>query len=351
MAFIDIPNVAVKGFSACVPPDIDENINYSLLTEEERAKVISSIGVERKRVAKDNVSASDLCYKAAEKLIEELHWDKNDIGCLIFVSQTPDYILPATSCLLQHRLGLNSECYTLDISLGCSGWVYGLSVLSSLLSHGNIKKGLLLVGDITTRLGCREDTSYWPLFGDAGTATAVEYVEGASDMYFHTATDGSGAEAIIIPDGAYRNGISKESLKIEVDTDGLNRSKLNTKMDGMDVFAFAVSKAPKSVAALLEKLQIPQEDIDCFVFHQANRFLNEKIRKKLKIDASKVPYSLLNYGNTSCATIPLTLVTERQEQLQNSRMNIVGCAFGVGLSWGSVYFSTENIICLDLIEY
>lgn len=121
MAFIDIPNVVVKGFSACVPPDIDENINYSLLTEEERAKVISSIGVERKRVAKDNVSASDLCYKAAEKLIEELHWDKNDIGCLIFVSQTPDYILPATSCLLQHRLGLNSECYTLDISLGCSG--------------------------------------------------------------------------------------------------------------------------------------------------------------------------------------------------------------------------------------
>ena len=322
MAFIDIPNVVVKGFSACVPPDIDENINYSLLTEEERAKVISSIGVERKRVAKDNVSASDLCYKAAEKLIEELHWDKNDIGCLIFVSQTPDYILPATSCLLQHRLGLNSECYTLDISLGCSGWVYGLSVLSSLLSHGNIKKGLLLVGDITTRLGCREDTSYWPLFGDAGTATAVEYVEGASGMYFHTATDGSGAEAIIIPDGAYRNGISKESLK-----------------------------APKSVAALLEKLQIPQEDIDCFVFHQANRFLNEKIRKKLKIDASKVPYSLLNYGNTSCATIPLTLVTERQEQLQNTRMNIVGCAFGVGLSWGSVYFSTENIICLDLIEY
>ena len=205
MAFIDIPNVVVKGFSACVPPDIDENINYSLLTEEERAKVISSIGVERKRVAKDNVSASDLCYKAAEKLIEELHWDKNDIGCLIFVSQTPDYILPATSCLLQPRLGLNSECYTLDIALGCSGWVYGLSVLSSLLSHGNIKKGLLLVGDITTRLGCREDTSYWPLFGDAGTATAVEYVEGASDMYFHTATDGSGAEAIIIPDGAYRN--------------------------------------------------------------------------------------------------------------------------------------------------
>lgn len=115
MAFIDIPNVVVKGFSACVPPDIDENINYSLLTEEERAKVISSIGVERKRVAKDNVSASDLCYKAAEKLIEELHWDKNDIGCLIFVSQTPDYILPATSCLLQHRLGLNSECYTLYI--------------------------------------------------------------------------------------------------------------------------------------------------------------------------------------------------------------------------------------------
>lgn len=94
-------------------------------------------------------------------------------------------------------------------------------------------------------MGCREDTSYWPLFGDAGTATAVEYVEGASGMYFHTATDGSGAEAIIIPDGAYRNGISKESLKIEVDTDGLNRSKLNTKMDGMDVFAFAVSKAPK----------------------------------------------------------------------------------------------------------
>ena len=335
MAFIDIPNVAVKGFSACVPPDIDENINYSLLTEEERAKVISSIGVERKRVAKDNVSASDLCYKAAEKLIEELHWDKNDIGCLIFVSQTPDYILPATSCLLQHRLGLNSECYTLDISLGCSGWVYGLSVLSSLLSHGSIKKGLLLVGDITTRLGCREDTSYWPLFGDAGTATAVEHVEGTSGMYFHTATDGSGAEAIIIPDGAYRNGISKESLKIEVDTDGLKRSKLNTKMDGMDVFAFAVSKAPKSVVALLEKLQIPQEDIDCFVFHQANKYMLNFLRKKMKIDPERFYYSLAEYGNTVSNTIPIALRNAIEDKSISTGQRILIAGFGVGYSWGA----------------
>lgn len=351
MAFLNIPNIEIRGIAACVPAEISENLDYTELGLEERKKVIASIGVERKRVAASGVCSSDLCAKAADKLISELKWDKSDIECVIFVSQTPDYILPATSCLLQERLGLSVECYTLDISLGCSGWIYGLSVISSILSNGNITKGLLLVGDITTQLGSYEDTSYWPLFGDAGTATAVEYVKGSKGIQFHLATDGSGAGTIIIPEGGYRNGITENSTKVRVDCDGMKRSPINSKLDGMDVFAFAMSKAPESINALLNKFAIDMEEIDCFVFHQANLFLNEKIRKKMKIERSKVPYSLRDFGNTSCATIPLTLVTERQSELRKSSMNILACAFGVGLSWASAYFKTDHIVSVDLIEY
>ncbi|MGV8093734.1 MAG: ketoacyl-ACP synthase III [Mangrovibacterium sp.] len=281
MAFLNVPDVVIRGISACVPKKIDENKDYPI-GEEDKIKLISSIGVERKRIVDDNTCASDLCYKAAEKLIEELKWKKNEIDCLIFVTQTPDYFLPATSCILQHKLGLKEESYTLDISLGCSGWVYGLSTISSLLfaGKGGIRKALLLVGDTTSKFSSKEDKSTWPLFGDAGTATALEYSIGGC-FKFHLATDGEGAEAIIIKDGGYRNGICEDSLRISDDENGNRRTNLNLFLDGMSVFSFAISKAPQSINFLLDKFGILQDSIDYYLFHQANLFLNEKVRKKL----------------------------------------------------------------------
>lgn len=351
MAHLTIKNVAIKGVSACVSNTVDENISSTVFENEQDAvKFIELTGIERRRIVNKNTTASDLCYYAAEKLILELQWNRDDIDCLIFVTQTPDYILPATSCVLQDRLGLNKECYALDISLGCSGWVYGMSVVTSLLSTGSFKKALLLCGDTISKIISKQDKSSYPLFGDSGTATALEYIQGEESMHYHLATDGGGYDAIIIPEGAYRKEVSNDSFKMENISEGIIRSKLDLILNGMDVFSFGVSKAPKSFNTLIEKQNINRNDIDYCIFHQANKFMNEKIRKKLKLTEKQVPYSLKDYGNTSSATIPLTLVTELRNELQNKKLQMIGCGFGVGLSWGTVSFSTNKICVPEIIE-
>lgn len=351
MAYLTVNNVAIKGISACVPKTKDENITSPLfLSEEEANKFIVSTGIERRRIANSKTTTADLCYHAAEKLISELDWNKDEIECLVFVTQTPDYILPATSCILQEKLGLNEECYTLDISLGCSGWIYGMSVISSLVSSGNFKKALLLCGDTITKICSLQDKSTYSLFGDAGTATALEHSFDCEPIKYHLSTDGAGFNTIIIPDGAFRNGFSKESLNINNISEGISRSNLDIILNGMDVFSFGISKAPQSVNKVLEHYGVEREKVDYYLFHQANKFMNEKIRKKLKLTEELVPYSLKEFGNTSSATIPLTMVTELREQLQTKSLNMIGCGFGVGLSWGTVYFSTDKICVPELIE-
>lgn len=350
MGFLQIRNVKLSGLSACVPRSVEENKNLALFSGDEATKFMESTGVERRRIAEAGTTTSDLCFLAAEQLIKDLGWQKEDIDCLIFVTQTPDYILPATSCILQERLKLSEDCYALDISLGCSGWLYGASTITSLMQNGDFKKGLLLVGDICTANCNTKDKSTWPLFGDAGTASSFEYEVGNPGFKFQFGTDGSGYEAIIIPDGGFRNPFKAESLVDYEIEEGIVRNNLNAILNGMDVFAFGISKGPQSVNKLLERFEINKDEVDAYIFHQANLFMNEKIRKKLKLPIEKVPYSLKNFGNTSCATIPLTLATELREKLSNEKQQIIACAFGVGLSWGSVYFETENIVCSELVE-
>lgn len=350
MAFLHVPNVGIKGISACVPKDILENKQYSGFASDEADNIIAAIGIERHRIAGKDVCSSDLCFHAAEKLINELNWVKSDIDCLVFVSQTPDYILPATSCLLQKRLGLKEEVIAFDIALGCSGWIYGSQVLSSLLSHGYLKKGLLLVGDTTLKFCSPEDKSTFPLFGDAGTVTALEYDDSDPGFKFHTATDGNGYEAIFIPDGGFRNQVSDSSFNMVEIKPGIKRNRLQVILDGMNVLTFSITRAPESINMLSEKFNIDLRQIDYFLLHQANKFINERIRNKLKLPVEKVPYSLKNYGNTGPGTIPLTMVTEISQDLRNSRRNIIASGFGVGLSWGSVQFFTENIVCPEIIE-
>jgi 3-oxoacyl-[acyl-carrier-protein] synthase-3 len=350
MAIFTIPNVVLKGVSACVPSTIERNADSPILTEDEKAKLISSIGVEEKRIGNVDVCTSDLCYEAAETLIADLKWDKKEIDCLVFVSQSPDYIIPATSCILQDRLGLSQECYAMDVSLGCSGWVYGLSSVAALLSAGCMKKALLLAGD-TVHMDSPEDKSAWPLFGEAGTATALEYVEGNKGFVFHTATDGSGKDAIIIEDGGNRHPFSVHSLDMyEIENGGGRRNRLQTKLEGMDIFSFAISKVPKSVRKVLEYVGNSTADIDYFLFHQANLYLNDTICKKLKLNVEQVPYSIRKFGNTSSASIPLTMITEISEPLHRKRLKHIACGFGVGLSWATVYFETNNITCSKLVE-
>jgi 3-oxoacyl-[acyl-carrier-protein] synthase-3 len=350
MAFLHVPNVNLKGLSASVPKIILENKQYSGFHPGEVDDIITAIGVERRRIADHNVCTSDLCYHAAEKLINDLNWAKSDIDCLVLVTQTPDYLLPATSCLLQNRLGLKEEIFTLDISLGCSGWIYGLKVLSSLLSHGSMKKGLLMVGDTQLKFCSPEDKSTYPLFGDAGAVTALEFDEKSSGFRFHAATDGSGFQAIIIPDGGFRNQVSLSSFEMVEIKPGIRRNKLQVILDGMNVFSFSLSRAPESINKLSDKFGIDLQLVDYFIFHQANLFMNERIRKKLKLSVEKVPYSLRNFGNTGAPSIPLTMISEIGHDLQSQKRNIVASGFGVGLSWGSVQFFTDNIVCSEIIE-
>lgn len=352
MAFIQIQNVSIRGIAACVPETVEENISSPVFESDiEANKFIKSTGIERRHITTDHIVTSDLAQKAAEKLIEDLNWEKESIDCLIFVSQSHDYVLPATACILQNKLGLSEECYAIDISLGCSGWVYALSVITSLLSHNNMKRGLLLAGDTTTSSHLSPtDKACRPLFGDAATATALEFDTDADALDFHFGTDGSGYEAIIVPDGGARNPFSVQSLEDFTGEDNIVRNRSQLVLNGMDVFSFGISKAPMSVEKLLSHYSINKDEPDYYVFHQANLFMNETIRKKLKLPVVKVPYSLKNYGNTSSASIPLTLVTELKNELTDKQLSFIACGFGVGLSWGSVFFKTQNIVCPDLLK-
>ncbi|HOY33067.1 MAG TPA: ketoacyl-ACP synthase III [Bacteroidales bacterium] len=350
MAFSRTKHVKIAGIAACVPKNIVENSVYPLFENDEYDKFVASVGIERRRIVEQGVCTSDLCFHAAEQLIKDLNWTKEEIELLVFVSHTADYKLPATSCILQHRLGLSNECMTLDISLGCSGYIHGLNTAASLMSSGIIKKGLLLAGNTQSLYASFEDKSAYPLFADAGTATALVSDENACEMFFHFGTDGSGYQAIILPDGGCRNPVTPESFKMEDCGAGIRRSRLHEGLDGMEVFSFGITKAPQSVRKLLENFNLDMDTINYFLFHQANRFMVEKIRKKLKIPEEKVPYNIKDFGNTSCATIPLLMVTNLKEQIQNNKLKLLLCGFGVGLSWGAAVLTTEKCRVSDLIE-
>ena len=285
MAFLNIKNVAIVGLSAGVPKQIMPTI--STTDKYDADAFVETTGIIEKRYSND-FTTSDLGQAATERLIADLGWDKKEIGILVFVSQTPDYILPATSCILQDKLGLSKDCMAFDISLGCSGWVYGLSVISSIMQTGMIKKGILIAGD--ARKQCYEEADQ--LFGFAGTATAIEYQEGAEGFQFHFGTDGSGYDAIIKPVGGCRNQVTAKDLEPVMCADGRKRHGFQTLMKGMDVFAFGITTAPKSIKKLIGEFNINRDNIDYYVFHQANRKMNETIRKKLKLSEEQVPYSM-----------------------------------------------------------
>jgi len=346
MAIFQVPNISISGISACVPEDEYNNNNYDWISEKERKTLIKVIGVEKKRHAKKGTTTSDLCFVAADNLIKQLNWNRSEIDLIIFVSQSRDYIIPATAGLLQEKLLLPKTCIAFDVSLGCSGYVYGLSIIGSMMATGMIKKGLLLTGDISTLNTSYKDKSAFPLFGDAGTATAIELKNDAKPMMFNLQTDGAGYDAIIIPDGGIRNFADKNtSFTYEHISEGIVRNKFNIALDGIKVFNFSLREVKPNINKLLQEYGLSTNDIDYFVFHQANKLMNETIRKQLKLNPEKVPYSLKEYGNTSSASIPLTIVTKLHNTVSNSNLTLLLSGFGVGLSWGSVILHTDNIVC------
>jgi len=350
MSFIKTSNVKISGISSCVPKNIVHVSEYHWVKKKLREKIIETTGIIEKRHVDKGTTTSDLCLIAAEKLISELNWDKNEISILIFVSVTPDYISPSTSNILQYKLGLNKDTICIDINQACSGYVYGLSVITKFLSVEN-KKGLLLVGDTNSyRISYRDKLTY-PIFGDAGTATAVEYCENDNaNFYFNLKSDGSGYSDIIIKDGGVRNFFSKDSLKYVKYEEGVIRSNIHTSMNGLNVFKFALREVPTSISDILEYAKLSINDIDYFVLHQANSLINKSICRFLNINQDKVPNSLDKFGNTVSASIPLTIVSELRNQVVTDNQKLLIAGFGAGLSWGCALLDTSKIKCPELIE-
>jgi 3-oxoacyl-[acyl-carrier-protein] synthase-3 len=348
MAVFEIPDVRIAGIAACVPQKSLSNHDYHWITKKERDQLIQMIGVETRHVAVPGQTTSDLCFQAAEQLLAGLGWERSEINLLIFVSQSRDYIIPSTSAILQDRMKLPKTCMALDINLGCSGYIYGLSVISSLIKTTGIKKALLLVGDLSNVTSCYRDKSTYPLFGDAGTATALEFCPGHAPMQFNLQTDGSGHEAIIIRDGGVRNLMSKKSFDIKKYGDGIYRSRLHIELNGIEVFNFSLREVVPNIKTTLRHFNRQLDEFDYLVFHQANRLINETIRKMLKVDPSRVPYSLRDYGNTSCSSIPLTMVTQIRDNLSGKPQKLLLSAFGIGLSWGTALIETDGLIVPEI---
>ena len=350
MAFLRIENVKIAGIAACVPPQRVDNMESDLVEDKhELEKYIETTGVRYRYVAEDGICSSDLCKQAADKLIEKMGIDKSEIGCLIMVTQTPDYIFPATACILQDRLGLPTDCMSFDITMSCPGWIYGLSVMSSILSAGRIKKGLLLVGETSTKAKSPYDRVNL-LAGDAGTATILEYDEEAKPLLFSMHTDGSNYRSLIIPDGGYRNPVTPASFEYHECKDGMLRNRLNANMEGDDILSFAMHAAPKCIKGLIEHFELDKESIDYFLIHQANQMINRLIQKRLKVDDAHCPYNIHDFGNTSSTTIPLMIVNKLKDSFGGKR--VVACGFGTGLAWGALSFEPCNdIVISSLVHY
>jgi 3-oxoacyl-[acyl-carrier-protein] synthase-3 len=349
MAFITYSKIGIKAIAACVPSNKFNNKDLGyLISNDEIEKTINAIGIKERRIADADTCTSDLCYKAARQLIEENDIDVNTIDVLLFLSQTPDYKLPATAPLLQSRLGLPNTTACLDLSLGCSGYVYGLSAAFAYASMQGINRVLLLVGDTISKLTSPYDKVNWPLYGDAGTATLIEKGD-YQDSYFELMSDGSGAKSLIIPAGECRQSATAENLQITERENGNRRSDNQLYMDGMEVFNFSLRIVPRSIKNMLTVLNKNPNDIDHLIFHQANKFMLEFLVKKLKFDEGKVPYSIDRYGNTVSASIPLTIVSELEDKFKDKK--VILCGFGVGLSWGTAYIVFQNCHVSHLMDY
>jgi 3-oxoacyl-[acyl-carrier-protein] synthase III len=341
--------VRLTGLAAAVPSTKVDNAELVSLSEKQRAEIISQVGIRFRHVANDAITASDLCASAAQQLIQKLDWKSNEIGLLVFVSQTPDHLVPGSATQLQHRLGLPQHCLSIDVNQGCAGYVYGMSIVSGMMKAYGIRKALLLVGDTITKMVSRNDNSIWPIFADAGSATAFELDATASKMHFKLGSKGEDFQSIHVADGGFRNPISEESLIPNTISEGVIRQSNHLSMNGQAVFTFGLSTVASSIVEMLKEETLSASDFDYLVLHQANQLLNDSIVRKAGFVKNQAPSSLHNFGNTSCATIPVTLVSQLSEQLSTQKLKLLLSGFGVGLSWGNVILETEKVTVLPMI--
>lgn len=344
MALWEIKNVAVRGVTGTVPDHAVKTADFDIFTPEEAEIFDNTVGIKNRYIGPDDVCTSDLCFDAAERLISALGWEKDSIDVLVFGSVTGDYKTPPTAGILQHRLGLPISAFVLDIPMGCCGSMYAINVAGNLLSSGNVKRALLLVGDTALRMGSIKDKSRVPLFGDSGTAMALEYDPTAEDIIIEFNTLGSGYEALITPHGGFRHPITPESFVEEDFGNGIIRAPKDTLINGMDVFSFAISRPPISIKKMMERYNLTTENVDYFLIHQANKLIVDRIVKKLKLPIEKVPYDLQEFGNLGGASVPMLMTYNLADELQRRPLTLLCSSFGLGLTWGTMVLRTKEII-------
>lgn len=352
MAVLKFNNVGITAMAACVPKTVIDNYHYALdiWPEEEVKQVVDKVGVAERRFVDEKTCSSDLCCAAAEKLIADNNIGRSEIDLLVFLSQTPDYRMPATSILLQDRLNLPMSTMAFDISLGCSGFISALSIVYSMMQNHGFRKALLLDGETRSKVYSRKDRREAFIFGDAGIAALIERDEKFGESHFSINSDGSRGSLIMIPGGGYRNMSSADTLREKVvDEYGNIRSDEQGHMEGADVFNFVISEVPKDIKRLLAATGEDIQTMDYYVFHQANAFINNYIAKKMKLDKDKIPWTIQKYGNTSSVSVPLTIISELKDKMAGNKKLMLS-AFGVGMAWATAIVPFMNCKISEIIE-
>lgn len=348
MASLSFEHCFIKGISTVVPGQTELNANLEGFTEEEKRAIIQTTGIEKRRIAPAHITSSDLGVYAAKQLMHTIGWEKSEIEILVFVTQTPDYLIPANSMHIQYRLGLSENTLCLDINQGCAAFVYGLAVMYGMMTSGKLKKGILITSDTITHTIHPHDKSLKPIFADAGSAIAVEYNQSMhAPSHFELKVDGSRFDKIILRERGFRNLKNKNENIQSLDQKEITSCLY---MNGQDIFHFGLREIAPQVKELMNKHAIHFDSIDYWIFHQANKLLNDTIAKKLQIPERKLLYSIQEYGNTSCATIPITLCHHYQK-INGKKSKTIVSGFGVGLSWGTAYLELNNITCQPVITY
>ena len=294
-------------------------------------KIANKVGIHTRHIADENETAADLAVNAAEKLFAlDSTINKNEIDFVLFCTQSPDYFLPTSACLIQDKLGLPTTCGALDFNLGCSGYIYGLSLAKGLIMGGIAKNVLFLTGETYTKHLHPKDKGNRTIFGDAGSATLIS-TEGLAEIgNFSLGTDGKGAENLIIKTGAFRHKNAMNDLSFDEKANPISSDYLF--MNGSEIFNFTIDIVPTLVEDILDKNELLKEDIDGYVFHQANAFMLNFLRKKLKIEEEQFHYYMSEVGNTVSSTIPIVLCEKLRENKLKGNLLLAG--FGVGYSWG-----------------
>lgn len=349
MAYWSIKNVSLRGVTGTVPNHPVKTADLPYFTREEADTFDATVGIKNRYIAPQDVCASDLCFDAGERLLAGLGWERESVDVLLFASVTGDYKTPPTSAILQERMGLPLSTFVLDVPMGCCGCMYCINVAGNMLSAGTAKRALVLVGDTAMRMGNPNDKSRGPLFGDSGTALALEYDPTASDIIIDFNTMGAGYQALMTPHGGYRHPITEESFIEQDFGNGIIRAPKDALISGMDVFSFAITKPPISVKKMLEDQGLDKDkDVDFFLIHQANKLIVDRLVKKLKLPVEKVPYNLQEFGNLGGASILMLMTSEIGAELSSRPLTLLCSSFGLGLTWGTMLLRTQYVLTLPL---